>query len=1182
MDKKLLILTKFDDEITNYLSKEFDAVITADYNKIIEEHAFFSLILFYSDNKKDSIKVIKKLKETTFYRYTPIVLLNRDLDNDFMHEALMCGVIDVISLPTSQEKISNRIKGIINRFTHPSNLNDTIYYDSNLKLYTRDFFIAECEKALGLDVEHKENYHIIRMSIINFLILSYTLGKKKIDKLIEGLSKELIDLSKGYDIRVCKVKSDEFYILFDGVKNDVISFITNLTKNIDENFPDVCPELSFGIVECNDYEQTIVEYMAEANQALDEINNDDEIKYNFYDEAIKEKISMQQEYLSHFESAIKNNEVLVYYQPKIDIINNVISGAEALVRWKYNGKILFPGVFIPIFESNGNIAILDYYVWEQVCIFLSKRIKANLEVFPISVNVSRLFLTMPDFVETLENLLKKYDLSPKYLELEITETIFTDVKVIKNAVSKLRELGFKILMDDFGSAYSSLNVLKEIDFDVLKIDMRFFSTNNSKKGLNIIKSVLDIANALDVPAIAEGVEEEEYVKLLRTYGCNFVQGYFFSKPLPEEEFNEFITKNTRNGDKGKFVNFYHLNEAVREFQINTKNYIEVTKKDISKLLKKFLKELDVDSIGVAVTSADNLFFEYTMEETVFAIKPVLGKQIRMDDGSNVDEIHHGEDEVFFTYKEGEIPQIKCKGALMFPISNVNTLIGGVVLFRFNEDKIFTDEEKRALTLLAANLNLPIYREHTSKVREVLDSRNQKLSYALEVVNEYRQNVSHLQALFINSLKMYPTVCIRYNYKEEIGWAYTTDDKGHLIVHDRPKMKQRILKFISLIVNEKDKQIISDAFNKKELSKIPHKIDVLFDIITKKQTLTPRRIELNIAGYMVTGDDVFMCTVIDRTSEYEEIKKQQEEVNNIRGLFLKFLMDDFVSLTTYALDTKEITTYYREGNDFKTNIVSNGDWIKHRNIRLAPINESEDKARFINDSSIENLRTMEIDKAINYKFSLGSGDKEIFIVARLLVTETDGKRISSFLVRDVTSEVKKEQLLNYNIDVLTDKVGKDPLTQLYNRNGLIDNINEIKEMLQDGSDDHFLVFLDADLFKQINDGFGHIEGDKALTAIAEELKQLARNANGFAYRFGGDEFILILNYPTLDGLVKALENVNETLKNKNDKYLIRISYGIEVFSSKTLASLNEDVVKEIIDKADKKLIEVKKENNSSRH
>jgi hypothetical protein len=161
--------------------------------------------------------------------------------------------------------------------------------------------------------------------------------------------------------------------------------------------------------------------------------------------------------------------------------------------------------------------------------------------------------------------------------------------------------------------------------------------------------------------------------------------------------------------------------------------------------------------------------------------------------------------------------------------------------------------------------------------------------------------------------------------------------------------------------------------------------------------------------MVTGDDVFMCTVIDRTSEYEEIKKQQEEVNNIRGLFLKFLMDDFVSLTTYALDTKEITTYYREGNDFKTNIVSNGDWIKHRNIRLAPINESEDKARFINDSSIENLRTMEIDKAINYKFSLGSGDKEIFIVARLLVTETDGKRISSFLVRDVTSEVKKEQL-----------------------------------------------------------------------------------------------------------------------------------------------------------------------------
>jgi EAL domain-containing protein (putative c-di-GMP-specific phosphodiesterase class I) len=159
-------------------------------------------------------------------------------------------------------------------------------------------------------------------------------------------------------------------------------------------------------------------------------------------------------------------------------------------------------------------------------------------MFPISVNVSRVFLTMSDFVERLDNLLLKYDIEPKYLELEITETIFTDVKIIKAAVSRLREHGFKILMDDFGSAYSSLNVLKEIDFDVLKIDMKFLSNNT--KSQTIIKNVINLSNDLNITSLTEGIETESQFNQLIDMGCSLFQGYYFAKPMAITDFEQFV------------------------------------------------------------------------------------------------------------------------------------------------------------------------------------------------------------------------------------------------------------------------------------------------------------------------------------------------------------------------------------------------------------------------------------------------------------------------------------------------------------------------------------------------------------------------------------------------------------------------------------------------------------------
>ena len=220
-------------------------------------------------------------------------------------------------------------------------------------------------------------------------------------------------------------------------------------------------------------------------------------------------------------------------------------GAEALVRWKKpDGTMVSPGEFIPVFEKNGFIIKLDYYVWDQVCQLIATALRAGRKPDPISVNVSRVNLYNPNFLESLVNLVEKYRIPPEYLHLELTESVFSDTEnVILNAVNYLHKAGFTILMDDFGSGYSSLNVLKDIDLDVLKIDMKFLSKGKDDgRGEKILAAVIQMAKALDMPVIAEGVEEKKQVQMLKRLGCNYIQGYYFAKPMPQEDYERLARK----------------------------------------------------------------------------------------------------------------------------------------------------------------------------------------------------------------------------------------------------------------------------------------------------------------------------------------------------------------------------------------------------------------------------------------------------------------------------------------------------------------------------------------------------------------------------------------------------------------------------------------------------------------
>lgn len=286
-----------------------------------------------------------------------------------------------------------------------------------------------------------------------------------------------------------------------------------------------------------------------------------------YDAGMEKKLEEELSLLSDIQMALEYDEFIFYAQPQCDITTGKIVGAESLVRWNHREKGLIPPcVFIPVLEKNGFIADLDRCVWKKVCKWLRSWIDRGYKPVPVSINVSRVDIFSMDVPLYLTKLVKKYDLPPRLLKIEITESAYSEsnTKIIK-AVRDLRLAGFLVMMDDFGSGYSSLNMLKDVEVDVLKLDMKFLDLGEKEKekGINIIESVMNMARMMNLPIIVEGVETKQQEELLFQLGCRYTQGYYYYKPLSIEEFEELLSDERRldyEGIRNEQVEALHVRE----------------------------------------------------------------------------------------------------------------------------------------------------------------------------------------------------------------------------------------------------------------------------------------------------------------------------------------------------------------------------------------------------------------------------------------------------------------------------------------------------------------------------------------------------------------------------------------------------------------------------------------------
>lgn len=418
----------------------------------------------------------------------------------------------------------------------------TLEHDELTGILVEKAFMEQMAKRL--ETVKPEEYCLVYLDIYKFKLINEMFGYDKADELLKAMAEELSKLAENKDGLCGRISADKFIVFLPNQQDIINEFYTKKLRK-----KRIIPSeiyLHYGIYIIRDTKKPIAQMIDCAQLAQKEVKGNYDNCVNFYDEKLKQKILREQEIINTMAKALEEREFVTYLQPQYDYKTGAITGAEALVRWISSTKgFVSPGDFIPIFETNGFIIKLDEYVWEEACRQIRDWIDRGYPPVPISINVSRVDLLEGAVADKLVGLIEKYNLTSDLLRVEITESAYIDnpQKLIME-ITRLRDEGFVIEMDDFGSGYSSLNILKDVPISVLKTDLKFLTdTGVSNSKYKILEVITQMAYHMGLKVIAEGVETKEQADYLQSIGCRMMQGYYFSKPVPIWEFEQLAYHN---------------------------------------------------------------------------------------------------------------------------------------------------------------------------------------------------------------------------------------------------------------------------------------------------------------------------------------------------------------------------------------------------------------------------------------------------------------------------------------------------------------------------------------------------------------------------------------------------------------------------------------------------------------
>ena len=486
-------------------------------------------------------EVLEAVRSDEQLKKIPIIVLTAEKSAEL--EALQLGAADFITKPFDMpEIILARVSRII-ELSEGRQLISAAEHDRLTMLYTRNFFF---EYANRLYQYHPElHMDAVVLNIEQFHSVNALNGREFGNRVLRQLGDEIRAFLTETDGIASRFEADRFNI-YCAEQKDYRALLDRFQEKVNALSRKVNIRLRMGVKPWKEGVEPVVLF-DRARAACNMVRGDFQNPLMIYDEDMRIRELLNQRLLNDLHSAADERQFKVFYQPKYDIQADPprLASAEALIRWKHPELgMISPGQFIPLFEGNGLISVVDSFVWREAAAQVAAWKKKYGFTLPVSVNVSRADVFDPTLIDRLVELIESNGLDYENIKLEVTESAYTDnAGQVLDVIRRLRELGFEIEMDDFGSGYSSLNMLSDMPVDVLKMDMKFIrNLESSETDRKLVTLILDIAKFLDVSVVAEGVETEGQLEILRSGKCDLVQGYFFSRPLPPEEFEQLILR----------------------------------------------------------------------------------------------------------------------------------------------------------------------------------------------------------------------------------------------------------------------------------------------------------------------------------------------------------------------------------------------------------------------------------------------------------------------------------------------------------------------------------------------------------------------------------------------------------------------------------------------------------------
>lgn len=1100
--KRLVLIV--DDEAINrellnlVLQDDFETIFAADgktaLETIREKHDVLSLILLdLLMPGMNGLDLIKILKNDQDLKDIPVIVLTADQEAEVT--SLQLGASDFIPKPyPKKDVILTRVLRAIELYED----RDVIHHterDPLTDLYNREYFYRYAQQ---FDQHHKDmEMDAILVDVHHFRMINERYGKAYGDDVLRRIGEKMREMVRDSGGIVCRREADTF-LVYCPHREDYERILENASINLSGDNTSVNRiRLRMGVYANVDKSIDMERRFDRAKMAADTVRGNILKGYALYDNQLYESEIYAEHLLEDFPAALNDRQFTVYYQPKFDVHPDipVLASAEALVRWQHPSLgLISPGVFIPLFEENGLIQQLDHYVWRMAAAQIKEWKERFCISVPVSVNVSRIDMYDPYLVETFQAILDEYDLSAGELLLEITESAYTqDSAQIISTVNRLRDIGFRIEMDDFGTGYSSLNMISSLPIDALKLDMRFIrNAFCDGRDTRLIEVIIDIADYLSVPVIAEGVETEEQLQALRAMGCDMVQGYYFSKPVPAGEYEIFIEQ--------------------RKQQTESEVYTDLTEGN------KSSDRTVSASIAHALTSGF---------EVIYYIDTESGQYVQFSSQGRYEDLQierSGRD--FFGDTQRNILRV------IFPEDQERVSVAmqkDTLLSRLGRGHSFSMTYRLVLDGQPVYYNLRAVNAHTKDDHHIvigISNVEDQILQANIVGDSQAQNhqfFSIAQALSSDFESIYYVDLISNDYTEFTAQGAYEELQIELSGTD---FFAECQKNLLSVVWPDDQRMVSYALQK----------DVLLAALDNEQSysmiyrLTIDNAPVYYQMKIVLAEDSRHLVIgvsnmeaqMKRQEEYETAKAQNITYSRIAQALSK----DYFSIYLVNTDTDEFIEYSSSDEYQDLQVEQNGvNFFEdcRRNILRLVHEEDKEMALSVWDKS-RLMPELENGRTFSSTYRLMMDGQPVYINCKVIrMTEENDRQFILIGISNVDAQMKRERELN----AIREKANRDALTGVKSKHAYVEMSSAINAEIESGDVSPFAVAVcDVNGLKTVNDTYGHQAGDQLILDASHTICEIFKHSPVF--RVGGDEFVVIMrgqDYEHRSDLVACMQEKN---------------------------------------------------------